>query len=103
MQDELKYQGVSAKEMTYVNMINDPYEASKEEHALVIMTEREEFKTLDYNRIYDQMLKPAFVFDGRNLLDHEMLWNIGFTVHGIGKSKTIPYMRLVTTTSLDNV
>lgn len=49
------------------------------------MTEWEEFKALDYERLYDSMLKPAFVFDGRNILDHKRLQEIGFEVFAIGK------------------
>ncbi len=48
---------------------------------------RDEFKTLDYQRIYDSMAKPAFVFDGRGVVDIEALRKIGFEVYCIGKSK----------------
>lgn len=61
------------------------YESAKGSHALAIMTEWDEFKTLDYQRIYDSMSKPAFIFDGRNILPHEDLRKIGFEVHAIGK------------------
>ena len=54
----------------------DPYEAAKDSHAIAIMTEWDEFKDYDYTRLYDSMVKPAFVFDGRNILDHEALFNI---------------------------
>ena len=64
--------------------INDPYEAASNSHALVVLTEWDEFKDYDYQRIYDAMLKPAFIFDGRNVLDHGKLREIGFTVYGIG-------------------
>ena len=42
-------------------------------HAVVVCTEWDEFVTLDYNRIYNSMTKPAFLFDGRKILDHERL------------------------------
>lgn len=48
---------------------------------------RDEFKTLDYQRIYDSMAKPAFVFDGRGVVDIDALRTIGFEVYCIGKSK----------------
>lgn len=70
------------------NMLNvcpDPYEACKDAHAVAIITEWDEFKQLDWNRIYQSMKKPSFVFDGRNILDHEQLQKIGFTVKAIGK------------------
>eukprot|EP00639_Heterosigma_akashiwo_P032632 CAMPEP_0194724642 /NCGR_PEP_ID=MMETSP0296-20130528/22873_1 /TAXON_ID=39354 /ORGANISM="Heterosigma akashiwo, Strain CCMP2393" /LENGTH=471 /DNA_ID=CAMNT_0039628743 /DNA_START=117 /DNA_END=1530 /DNA_ORIENTATION=- len=63
----------------------DPYSACDGAHALAILTEWDEFKTLDYRRIYAAMAKPAFVFDGRNILDHAALRAIGFEVHAIGK------------------
>ena len=44
------------------------------------------FKTLDYKRIYDSMQKPAFMFDGRNILDLDALAEIGFQVWGVGKT-----------------
>lgn len=63
----------------------DAYSACEGSHAIAIMTEWDEFKTLDYEKIYKLMSKPAFVFDGRNILDHEKLRDIGFEVHAIGK------------------
>merc|ERR1712157_154152 len=63
----------------------DAYTACDGAHAIATLTEWDEFKDLDYERIYKSMAKPAFVFDGRNLLDHEKLRKIGFEVHCIGK------------------
>jgi UDPglucose 6-dehydrogenase len=68
-----------------VTTCSSAYEAAEGAHALAIMTEWDEFKTLDYQRIYDSMSKPAFIFDGRNILPHEDLRKIGFEVHAIGK------------------
>jgi UDPglucose 6-dehydrogenase len=68
-----------------VTTVMDPYEACKDAHALMILTEWDEFKTYDYAKIYANMVKPAFIFDGRNLLDHDALRTIGFEVHAIGK------------------
>ncbi|XP_064860553.1 UDP-glucose 6-dehydrogenase-like [Oncorhynchus nerka] len=74
----------------------DPYQACQGAHALVVCTEWDMFKDLDYEMIYDHMLKPAFLFDGRRLLDqlHPRLQNIGFQIETIGKKVTtsrIPY------------
>eukprot|EP00529_Nitzschia_sp_RCC80_P022133 CAMPEP_0113488202 /NCGR_PEP_ID=MMETSP0014_2-20120614/25896_1 /TAXON_ID=2857 /ORGANISM="Nitzschia sp." /LENGTH=479 /DNA_ID=CAMNT_0000381909 /DNA_START=61 /DNA_END=1500 /DNA_ORIENTATION=+ /assembly_acc=CAM_ASM_000159 len=69
----------------------DPYEACKGAHAVCILTEWDEFKTLDYKRIYDNMEKPAFLYDGRLLLDHKALREIGFEVHAIGKPDPIKF------------
>ncbi len=63
----------------------DSYSACDGAHALCTLTEWDEFKTLDYERIFKSMAKPAFIFEGRNILDHEKLRNIGFEVHAIGK------------------
>lgn len=67
-------------------MVKDPYEAVKGAHAILVMTEWDMFKDLDYMRIYESMAKPAFVFDGRNILDHQKLIQIGFQVYAIGQN-----------------
>jgi UDPglucose 6-dehydrogenase len=63
---------------------NDPYQACQNAHAIAILTEWDEFKNYDWQSIYDSMLKPAFIFDGRNVLDKHKLEKIGFVVHCIG-------------------
>lgn len=68
-----------------VTVASDPYSAVKGAHALVICTEWDEFVSLDYHRIYDAMQKPAFIFDGRIILDHAKLLKIGFQVEVVGK------------------
>jgi UDPglucose 6-dehydrogenase len=71
---------------TLLTVEEDPYNACKGAHAIAIITEWDEFKTYDWQRIFDDMLKPAFIFDGRNILDHKKLIEIGFKVKAIGKS-----------------
>lgn len=68
-----------------VTVSEDPYEACNDAHGLAVLTEWDEFKTYDYERIYNTMMKPAFIFDGRNLLDHDKLREIGFIVYALGK------------------
>jgi UDPglucose 6-dehydrogenase len=63
----------------------DPYEALYGAHAVAIITEWDEFKTYDWQKIYDGMNKPAFIFDGRNIMDKNKLEKIGFQVKFIGK------------------
>jgi len=63
---------------------DNPYDACKDAHAIAILTEWDEFKTYDWQKIYDNMLKPAFVFDGRNLLDSSKMKEIGFIYQSIG-------------------
>lgn len=67
-----------------VQVLQDPYVACKDVHAIAVLTEWDEFKTYDWQKIYDGMLKPAFVFDGRNLLNRSELEAIGFTYYAIG-------------------
>lgn len=64
----------------------NPYDACKDTHAIAVITEWDEFKSYDWQRIFDGMMKPAFIFDGRNILDHKKLIEIGFKVKAIGKS-----------------
>ena len=68
----------------YISVENDGYEACKKAHAIAILTEWDEFKTYDWQKIYDNMLKPAFVFDGRNILNKAALEKIGFIYQAIG-------------------
>jgi UDPglucose 6-dehydrogenase len=68
-----------------LELLESPYEAAQGAHALAIMTEWELYRSLDWEKIYDSMEKPAFVFDGRNLLDHERLFKIGFNVYPLGR------------------
>ena len=65
----------------------DPYEALAEAHGIAVLTEWDEFTTYDWQRIYNNMQKPAFVFDGRNILNREALEKIGFEVYTIGRGK----------------
>lgn len=78
-------QELPASSISQVEIFTDPYEACIGTHAIVICTEWDEFATLDYERIYTTMLKPAYVFDGRKIVDHEKLQKIGFHVETIGK------------------
>jgi UDPglucose 6-dehydrogenase len=68
-----------------LEFIENPYDAAQGAHAVAIMTEWELYKTLDWEKIYTSMEKPAFLFDGRNLLDHKQLYAIGFNVYPLGK------------------
>ncbi|XP_010008316.1 PREDICTED: UDP-glucose 6-dehydrogenase isoform X2 [Nestor notabilis] len=95
---DLSHLGVSEDNQVsrLVTISKDPYEACDGAHALVICTEWDMFKELDYERIHKKMLKPAFIFDGRRLLDdlHNELQVIGFQIETIGKkvsAKRIPF------------
>lgn len=67
-----------------LSIFDDAYEACKESHAIAILTEWDEFTTYDWQKIYDAMHKPAFLFDGRNILNAKELESIGFIYKGIG-------------------
>ncbi len=67
-----------------ITVFEEPYESCKNAHAIAILTEWDEFKTYNWQKIYDAMQKPAFVFDGRNVLDRKKLTDIGFVYQCIG-------------------
>jgi UDPglucose 6-dehydrogenase len=69
-----------------VTLCADPHEAARGAHAIAILTEWPRFRELDYRKILEGMQKPAFVFDGRNLLDHQAIHALGFNVYPIGKT-----------------
>lgn len=69
----------------YVTLVESPEEACKDAHAMVVATEWDQYKELDFEAIFESMVKPSFVFDGRNILDVEKLRKIGFVVYAIGK------------------
>ena len=68
-----------------VLFVEDEYKAAEKAHAVVICTEWQQYSKLDWQRIYDNMEKPAFIFDGRNILDAGALRQIGFEVISVGK------------------
>ncbi|RWS25898.1 UDP-glucose dehydrogenase-like protein [Leptotrombidium deliense] len=82
-----------------ITISSNAYEAAVDSHALVICTEWEEFKHLDYRKIYDSMMKPAFIFDGRRILDVEELQDIGFNVQTIGRQTPRPLSRYISIVS----
>ncbi len=69
-----------------LKVVKDPIKATEEAHAIAILTEWDEFKTYDWDKIYNNMLKPAFVFDGRRLLDSETMTAKVFEFYKIGQS-----------------
>jgi UDPglucose 6-dehydrogenase len=68
----------------HIKSYSNPYDACANAHAIAVLTEWDEFIAYDWEKIYDSMLKPAFVFDGRNLLDGDKLKSIGFVYQSIG-------------------
>ena len=82
------YTDLADYDKSLVTIATDAYSAVTGAHALVVCTEWDEFISLDYKRVYDSMEKPAFIFDGRLILDHKMLVTLGFLVECIGKVVT---------------
>lgn len=74
----------SSENTNAVSTFEDPYEACKNAHAIAVLTEWDEFVKYDWQKIYNAMQKPAFVFDGRNILNAKELKSIGFIYNGIG-------------------
>lgn len=68
-----------------VEFAKNAEQAAAGAHALLVLTEWDEFRDLDFDAVYASMVKPAWVFDGRNLLDHARLRQIGFRVYSVGK------------------
>ena len=68
-----------------ITIVDDPYIAMEGSHAVAVLTEWTEFSEYDYERVYATMPKPAYIFDGRSVLDHTALKGIGFQVECIGK------------------
>ena len=83
---DLDYLGTRSEQenRSLVSVVSDPYEATKDSHAVAILTEWDEFKDLDWQKIYEEMLKPAFLFDGRRLLVKQTMEEVGFEFYAIG-------------------
>ncbi|MGK0139015.1 MAG: UDPglucose 6-dehydrogenase [Algoriphagus sp.] len=75
----------AAENESLLTTAEDAYQACEGAHAIAVLTEWDEFKELDWQKIYQQMAKPAFVFDGRAILNKTNLEKIGFQVYRIGK------------------
>uniref|UniRef100_A0A914MQL1 UDP-glucose 6-dehydrogenase n=1 Tax=Meloidogyne incognita TaxID=6306 RepID=A0A914MQL1_MELIC len=69
-----------------ITICNCPYKAAEKAHAIVILTEWDEFKELDYKELFSLMKKPACLFDGRRIVDQEKLRKIGFRVFVVGSA-----------------
>ena len=85
---DLDYLGTRSTEENkrLLTVTNTPIEATKDAHAIAILTEWDEFKDYDWQQIYDSMLKPAFLFDGRRLMDKTEMEAKGFNYYKIGQA-----------------
>jgi UDPglucose 6-dehydrogenase len=84
---DLNYLGTRSDEENrrLLKVVTDPLKAFESAHATAILTEWDEFNQYNWREVYNSMLQPAFLFDGRMLLDQEELKSIGFEVYTIGK------------------
>ena len=87
MQADLNYLNTRSAEEneSFLSTETDPYKACENAHAIAILTEWDVFKSYDWKRIYNTMEKPAFIFDGRNLLNQKEMETIGFKYFATGK------------------
>jgi len=83
---EFKYHNMEVDEHKLI-FSNTPDETVDDAHAIVVLTEWDEFKNYPYQDFHSKMMKPAFIFDGRGILNHRELEDIGFEVHAIGKGR----------------
>lgn len=83
---DLDYLGTRSPEENrrLLKVVNDPYVACDNAHAIAVLTEWDEFKDYDWQKIYEAVVKPAFVFDGRKILDADKMNIIGFQYSAIG-------------------
>ena len=86
MLNDLDYLNTRSEEQNkkHLQSYNDSYKALEGTHAVAVLTEWDEFTSYNWQAIYDSMQKPAFVFDGRNILDKQKLEAIGFVFKAIG-------------------
>ncbi len=73
------------KNRELIQVSNNPYDAIKESHAIAILTDWDEFKNYNWEKIYNLMKKPAFIFDGRRILDSKKLKALGFDIYTLGQ------------------
>jgi UDPglucose 6-dehydrogenase len=83
---DLEYVGVDPETVAkLVTVVEDPYEAARKAHAIAVLTEWDEFKGYDWARIKEGMMRPAYVFDGRKLLNRKEMEAKGFLYYAIGE------------------
>ncbi len=82
---EIRHDVLGNEQNPNLEVAGSALEACKGAHAIAVLTDWDEFKTLDFAAIMSVMPKPPFIFDGRNILPHKKLSEMGFRVHAIGK------------------
>jgi UDPglucose 6-dehydrogenase len=83
---DLEYLGMERQQLEHhITFCDSCEEAAKDAHGVAILTEWDEFKAVDFKQIYEGMFKPAFMFDGRNIIDAALVREVGFDFYSIGK------------------
>ena len=82
----LKNAKLSFEEGENISYELDPYKACENSHAVLILTDWSDYKKLDYVKIYESMNKPAYLFDGRRIVNKKALEELGFKVFILGES-----------------
>ena len=84
-EDQIRKDVLGSEKNPNLVVVKGALEACQGAHGVAVLTEWDEFKTLDFKKIHDGMHKPAFLFDGRDILPHAKLREMGFKVFAIGK------------------
>lgn len=84
-EQNIQFSKVKDKLLSQLTVHNEPYEAMDNAHAIAVITEWDEFKSYDWEKVYQKVLKPAFLFDGRNILDPTTMREKGFIYQAIGQ------------------
>ena len=80
--DNTRFELLSEK----IEILESPYKAIVDSSLIAVCTEWTEFIDLKWDKIYNDMQKPSWCFDGRNILDKNELEKIGFKTFFIGQS-----------------
>ena len=76
---------LESENQKFIKYFDNPYEACKNSHAIAVLTEWDEFIDYDWNIIFENSIKPANIFDGRNIIEKKKVQSIGFNYFGTGK------------------
>ncbi|MFM2220254.1 MAG: hypothetical protein RLZZ553_2 [Verrucomicrobiota bacterium] len=83
---DLAYVGVPDHLLSsHLHIAPDAMSALNQAHAMVVLTEWDEFRNLDFSAIHQSMFKPAFAFDGRSILPAARMRELGFEMYCIGQ------------------
>ena len=82
---EYNYKFTGSQHSGLLKVHKNAENAMQNAHAIAVLTEWDEFKDYNWEKIFSNMKKPAFIFDGRNILCENKMQKIGFKIKSIGK------------------